>query len=131
MSKRIEIASGVSVSPEVKTTITVEEYNKCSKLIPDNVTVEETSKGFVLSQEFDNVKELILDGFNSLTDEQKETLALREYKTRDFQDSVRTELRNTLNLTTSMSTGSRELMKKLKENPKELAALLEKYNISK
>lgn len=131
MSKRIEIADGVSVSPEVKTSITMEEYNKCIDKIPDNVTiVENTEKGLItLVQTFSDVKKVIMDGFNALDESTLRTLALREYKTRDFQDNARQELRNVIGLSTSISSGMRELQKALKNDPDKLAKLLKEYGI--
>ena len=131
MSKRIEIAEGVSVSPEVKTSITEAEYNKCIDKIPDNVSiVENQEKGLVtLVQTFSDVKKVILDGFNALDDATVKTLALREYKTRDFQDNARQELRSTIGLSNSISSGMRELQKALKNDPVKMEKLLKEYNI--
>ena len=128
MSKRIALTSEVSMSPDVRTSITVDEYEKCKKLISDKITVTKKDTKYELTQTFSDVKERVMTGFNKLSVEEKDVLALREYKTRDFQDSVRADLRAQLELSTSTSTGARKLAKKLtslkESDPKKFALLM-------
>ena len=117
MSKQIEIALGVKTSGFITTHLTDEEFAACEDKLTDNITVSESNKAGkskMLKIEVD-VEEM-REKFNALTVEEKDVLALKEYRTRGFGDDVRRDLLASCGLSTSTVDSDMRAIRDMKKN---------------
>lgn len=106
--KKVELDFGLSTNNFVRTFVSDEEYTSIKESLDSNMKVVDKVKNKVNGKEIfvhvENIAERIHTDFESFTDEELKVLALKEFKTRSFQDTIRREFRQSHNLTASTAT---------------------------
>lgn len=111
--QKVTLRFNLDTNNYVKTFVSDEEYESIKSTLTEYKTetakqtknnVEVAGKNiYVIIEDFKN---RIETDFDNLTDDEREVLALKEFKTRVFQDTIRREFRQSHNLIASTSTVS-------------------------
>ena len=113
--KKVTLRFNLDSNNFVRTFVSDAEYDSIKSSITDSKTetAKQTKNNTTVTGKnilvfIEDYKTRIESDFDALTDDEKEVLALKEFKTRNFQDTIRREFRQSHNLVASSSSISPE-----------------------